>query len=333
MDPVSQVFQGFTAYQRTAALKGAIELDLFSAIAEGNATAEALATRCQASARGVRILCDCLAALGFLRKTGGRYALDPESGPLLDRRSPLYVGSAIRFLASPAVMQSFADVAGAVRKGGTVVDAGGATAPEHPMWVDFARAMAPLAGLAAQLLANLLDADAGRPWHVLDIAAGHGLFGITLAARNPRASVVALDWANVLTVAEENARAAGVADRFRTLPGSAFTLDYGRDYDLVLLTNFLHHFDEEACVAVLRKVHAALRPGGRAVTVEMIPDENRVTPPEAATFALVMLAGTPGGDAYPFSEFERMFHRAGFARSELHLLPPGFLRAVISYRE
>ena len=89
MDPVSQVFQGFTAYQRTAALKGAIELDLFSAIAEGNATAEALATRCQASARGVRILCDCLAALGFLRKTGGRYALDPESGPLLDRRSPL----------------------------------------------------------------------------------------------------------------------------------------------------------------------------------------------------------------------------------------------------
>ena len=333
MDPVARVFQGFTAYQLSAALKGAIELDLFSAIAEGNATAEALATRCQASTRGVRILCDCLAALGFLRKTGGRYALDPESGPLLDRRSPLYVGSAIRFLASPAVMQSFADVAGAVRKGGTVVDAGGATAPEHPMWVDFARAMAPLAGLAAQLLANLLDADAGRPWHVLDIAAGHGLFGITLAARNPRASVVALDWANVLTVAEENARAAGVADRFPTLPGSAFTLDYGRDYDLVLLTNFLHHFDEEACVAVLRKVHAALRPGGRAVTVEMISDENRVTPPEAATFALVMLAGTPGGDAYPFSEFERMFHRAGFARSELHPLPPGFLRAVISYRD
>src|SRR5712691_536068 len=333
MDPVSTVFRSFTAYQRTAALKGAIELDLFSAIAEGDATAEALAARIRASVRGVRILCDYLAALGFLRKTDGRYALDPESGPLLDRHSPLYVGSAIRFLASPVVMQSFADVAGAVRKGGTVVDAGGATAPEHPMWVDFARAMAPLAGLAAQLLANLLDADAGRPWHVLDIAAGHGLFGITLAARNPRASVVALDWANVLTVAEENARAAGVADRFRTLPGSAFTLDYGRDYDLVLLTNFLHHFDEEACVAVLRKVHSALRPGGRAVTVEMIPDENRVTPPEAATFALVMLAGTPGGDAYPFSEYERMFRRAGFARSELHPLPPAFQRGVIAYRD
>ncbi|HYV56086.1 MAG TPA: hypothetical protein VE911_01015, partial [Candidatus Nitrosopolaris sp.] len=78
--------------------------------------------------------------------------------------------------------------------------------------------------------------------------------------------------------------------------------------------------------------HAALRPGGRAVTVEMIPDENRVTPPDPAAFALVMLAGTPGGDAYPFSAYQRMFQRAGFARSELHPLPPSFFRTVISYR-
>ena len=332
MDPVSTIFQSFIAYQRTAAIKGAIELDLFRAVAEGSATAEAIAARCKASARGVRILCDYLTVLGFLRKTDDGYALDPDTGPLLDPRSPLYVGSAIRFLASPVIMQSFADIAATVRRGGTLMEAGGATEPENPMWVDFARAMAPLAGLTAQLLANQLDADAGPAWNVLDIAAGHGLFGITLAARNPRARVTALDWANVLAVADENAHAAGVADRFRKLPGSAFTVDYGRDYDLVLLTNFLHHFDEEGCLAVLRKVHAALRPGGRAVTVEMIPDENRVTPPDPAAFALVMLAGTPGGDAYPFSAYQRMFQRAGFARSELHPLPPSFFRTVISYR-
>src|SRR5947207_10387189 len=155
MDPVARVFQGFTAYQLSAALKGAIELDLFSAIAEGNATAEALATRCQASTRGVRILCDYLAAVGFLHKTDGRYTLDPESGPLLDRRSPPYVGSAIRFLASPVVMLSFADVAGAVRTGGTVVAAGGATPPEHAVSVAFARALARLPELGVELVALL----------------------------------------------------------------------------------------------------------------------------------------------------------------------------------
>src|SRR5207244_63205 len=87
-------------------------------------------------------------------------------------------------------------------------------APDHPMWVEFARSMAPLARLVAELLASLLDAAAGRPWKVLDIAAGHGLFGITLARYNPKAEIVAVDWKNVLAVAEENAHAAGIADRF-----------------------------------------------------------------------------------------------------------------------
>src|SRR5262249_21087748 len=165
MDPVSTIFQSFTAYQRTGALKGAIELDLFRAVAEGSATPETIAARCKASPRGVRILCDYLTVLGFLRKTDDGYALDPDTGPLLDPRSPLYVGSAIRFLASPIIMQSFADIAGTVRKGGTLMEAGGATEPENPMWVEFARAMAPLAGLTAPPLAHPLPPRSPPPPH------------------------------------------------------------------------------------------------------------------------------------------------------------------------
>jgi 2-polyprenyl-3-methyl-5-hydroxy-6-metoxy-1,4-benzoquinol methylase len=228
-------------------------------------------------------------------------------------------------------MENFANLTAAVRKGGA---AGGAEhlAPDHPMWVEFARSMAPLARFVALLLANLLEAPAGRPWKVLDIAAGHGLYGITLAEQNPKAEIVAVDWKNVLTVAEENARKAGLGSRYRTIPGSAFDVDYGTGYDLVLLTNILHHFDTAGCEALLRRVHAALKPGGRAVTIEMVPDESRVSPPDAASFALVMLAGTPGGDAYTFAEYERMFRNAGFARSELHELVPSPQRAVISHR-
>ena len=82
---------------------------------------------------------------------------------------------------------------------------------------------------------------------VLDIAAGHGLFGIEIAKANPKAEIVALDWENVLTVAKENAAAAGVSDRYQTIVGSAFDVD--RNYDLGLLTNFLHHFDTPTCEA------------------------------------------------------------------------------------
>ena len=331
-NPLATLFQTFTAYQRTGALKGAVDLDLFTAVAEGNETAAALAARCQAAERGVRILCDTLTALGFLHKHDGRYALDPVLGPFLDRRSPTYLGAAITFLASPMVREAFTDVAAAVRKGGTVLSEQGSVEAEHPIWVDFARAMAPIATLTAQLVANLLEDGAGRWRKVLDVAAGHGMFGITLAQRNPGVEVVALDWPKVLAVAEENARKAGVGDRLRRLPGDAFTVEWGRDYDLVLLPNFLHHFDPPTCEAVFRKAHAALVPGGRAVTVEFVPNENRVTPVEAATFALVMLTMTPGGDVYTFREYERMARNAGFARSELHELPPSPQQAVVSSR-
>jgi ubiquinone/menaquinone biosynthesis C-methylase UbiE len=228
--------------------------------------------------------------------------------------------------------EAFGGLAGAVRKGGIVAGEGGSIEPEHPVWVEFARSMAPMMALPAELNAGRLDAGAGHPWKVLDIAAGHGLFGIALAKQNPNAEIVALDWPHVLDVAQENARAAGVADRYRTMPGSAFEVDFGSGYDLVLLTNFLHHFDPATCEALLRKVHASLGPGGRAVTLEFVPNDDRVSPPQTAPFSLVMLATTPSGDAYTFAELERMFRSAGFSRSELHPLPPTPEQLLISHR-
>ena len=126
----------------------------------------------------------------------------------------------------------------------------------------------------------------------------------------------------MLEVAKENAQKAGVADGISTIEGSAFDVDFGSGYDLVLLTNFLHHFDPPTCETLLRKVRAALADGGRAVTLEFVPNEDRVTPPESAGFSMVMLAGTPSGDAYTFAELERMFANAGFSRSTIHPLPP-----------
>jgi ubiquinone/menaquinone biosynthesis C-methylase UbiE len=324
------LFASLTGYQRTGSLKAAIELDVFTAIAEGHDTVPALARRVQAAERGVRILCDTLVVIGFLTKRDGRYGLVAGGEVFLDRRSPAYMASAAEFVAAPELSLHFTRVADAVRKGGTVIPDEGSLAPEHPMWVQFARAMGPLAAFQAELVANVLEANTAPAWKVLDVAAGHGAFGIALAKRNPRAEIVALDWPNVLVVAEENARRAGVIDRFRKLPGSALDVDYGDGYDFVLLTNILHHFDPAGCERILAKVHRALKPGGRALTLEFVPNEDRVSPPEAATFSLVMLVTTPGGDAYTFAELERMCKRAGFAKSSLHELPPSFARLVIS---
>ena len=322
-------FETINSYQRTAALKAAIELGVFTAIAKGADTAQAIAQECGASERGTRILADFLVVIGFLTKQNNRYALTPDTAMFLNQLSPAYVGGAIEFLLSPMLTDGFKDLTEAVRKGGTAMSEEGTTAPEHPVWVKFARGMAPLAAFSAQSLAELVDKQIGKVRKVLDIAAGHGLYGITLARLNPDAQIVAQDWPNVLEVAKENAQKAGVADRYSTIGGSAFEVDFGSGYDIILLTNFLHHFDVPTCEKLLGKVHAALRDGGKAVTLEFVPNEDRVSPP-AAAFSLVMLGSTPSGDAYTFAEFDKMFHNAGFKRSEMHTLPGGINQVVIS---
>lgn len=323
-------FQTITAYQHSGALRGAIELDLFSAIAESGSTAAEVAQRCNATERGTRILCDYLTVLGFLTKQGDRYYLTSSSATFLNKNSPAYAGGAVEFLLSDHLTQGFANVAAAVRKGGSTYGADDATAPEHPMWLSFARGMGWLMMPAAQALAEMVQLDPARDTKVLDIAASHAVWGLSFAQRHPRALVVALDWAPVLQVARENAARMQLTGRFSTIEGSAFEVDFGRDYDLILLPNFLHHFDAPTCVQLLRKCHAALRQDGRVAIVEFVPNPDRVSPPEAATFSLVMLVSTEHGDAYTLAELEQMLEEAGFTAAEQSVLPPGVSTAVVA---
>jgi 2-polyprenyl-3-methyl-5-hydroxy-6-metoxy-1,4-benzoquinol methylase len=317
------VIETLMAHQRSAALTAAIELDLFRAIGEGPGDPAALARRCSVSERGVRILCDYLTITGILLKQENRYVHTPTSAAFLDPRSPACFASAAHFIGHPMMRAPYQRLSEIIRNGRTVLPGTGAVEPENPVWVEFARSMAPMMGaMAAPLGAIVLEGLSGE-LRVLDIAAGHGLFGIELAKQNSRARVVALDWAPVLEVAKSNAQKAGVADRYETISGSAFEVDYGGPYDIVLLTNFLHHFDSPTNVRLLRKVRAALHTGGRVAALEFVPNEDRVSPPIAAAFSLTMLAITPSGDAYTFSELESMCREAGFRQITSQPVPRG----------
>ena len=327
-----RIFQAANAFQLSQALISALELNVFSALAEGHTDAKQLALRCQASERGCRILCDFLTIHGLLTKNEDRWGLSPEAAMFLDRKSPAYLGDVMHFLNAPDMVRAYEGLSNAVRKGGTILNDQGTITPENPLWVNFARNMAPMMAGAAQDIAGLLGDGAGASWKVLDIAAGHGLFGIEIAKQNQQAQIVALDWAAVLEVAKENAERLGVIDRYRTIAGNAFEADLGGGYDLVLLTNFLHHFDRATCITLLKRCFAALKPGGRAITLEFIPNEDRITPPANAGFAMVMLVSTLAGDAYPFSMLESMFLEAGFASTEMKQLQHSPQRLLISQR-
>ena len=118
----------------------------------------------------------------------------------------------------------------------------------------------------------------------------------------------------------EHAGKMGVGGRHTVLAGDAFTANWGGGYDIALMTNFLHHFDIPTCTTLLKKVAAALKPGGRVAVLEFVPNDDRVSPPFAAAFAMQMLAGTPSGDAYTLAELTTMLKAAGFATVSGHPL-------------
>ncbi|SRR5579871_881072 len=326
----AKIFEVVNGVTRSMAFKAAVDNDLFTGIAEGSNTAPALATRAKLPERSTRILCDFLVTQEFLTKTGSAYALAPDLAPFLDRHSPAYLASVSEFMLAPMFLEATLHLGEAIKKGGVATEPDGTLSPEHPVWVNFARSMAPLTTISAPKLAALVVAKHPGECRVLDIAASHGLFGIAIAKSHPKAQIVAQDWANVLTVAKENAEKHGVPDRVRMLPGSAFDVDFGGPYEAILVTNFFHHFDKPTCEKLMRKFHAALAPDGHVATLEFVPNADRVTPPVQAAFSLTMLVSTPAGDAYTFDEYDQMFRAAGFRDSELHPLENGMQTILIT---
>jgi len=327
LEPVWQIM---TAFQLSHAFKAAVEIELFTKISEGNKTVATIAGATGSAEKGVRVLSDVLTVAGLLSKSGSEYSNTEAASFFLDKNSPAYVASAVEFIMGPTQMRGFLDLTNAVRNGGTTVTGDGSVDPESPMWVTFARAMAPLMYPAAEAIAANIGLPTDRKIKVLDIAAGHGLFGVTVAKHYPNAEVYAVDWANVLTVATENAEKFGVADRHHLLPGSAFDVEFGDGYDVILNTNFLHHFDKPTCEAFMKKLAGSLADGGKIMTLEFTPNDDRVSPPPQALFALIMLAATPGGDAYTFAELKEMCEGAGLTRNENIPLSPMPQNLIVS---
>lgn len=316
---LSVIVEALCAFQLTQALKGAIELDVFTHIAAGAVTPAAIAERAGASERGVRILCDYLTVRGLLGKQDGRYMCTPTTALFLDKRSPAYMGSIANFLAHDRIVERYRNIAGAVRKGGTATTS--TMTPNDPVWVEFARSMAPFIDIVAQQVAPLV-ATPGRAQKVLDIAAGHGLFGLRVAQANPSATIYGADWADVLTVAVENASAFGIGDRYHTIPGSAFDADLGNGYDLVLVPNFVHHFDAATNTAFLARLRRTMNTGGTLAVVEFVPNDDRISPSLPAAFSMQMLGATDSGEAFTWKDLDAMLAGAGFSNRRAQALEP-----------
>lgn len=241
-------WEALTAYQRSAAVKAGVDLGVFSALGDGPRSAGDLAALAGVAERGMRILCDCLTVYGLITKTDGRYCHTPPSAVFLDSRSPASLAPTVPFVLNDKTMQGSRLLTETIRQNRSALEAPLAGTEAHE-WVIYARTMQPMMAAAAEFMAGVI-LRGGTPAKVLDIAAGHGLFGIAVARLAPQCEIVALDFPNVLEVTTEHARAAGVA--ITLLPGSAFEVDLGTGLRRCAGAEFLpsfchrgqHRFDE-----------------------------------------------------------------------------------------
>jgi C-methyltransferase len=318
------VFEMMHAYKVTSVLRAGVELGVFDLLAQGPLDGSSVASALGLHPRGSRLLLNAIAAVGLAEQdSDGGFRLTPLADTFLVRNKPGYTGDMAKVIASSWEWEAMDRLADAVRKGGPVVGEHAET-PEFGYWRDFAAYAHAIAGPTAAKLAEVLQPFYSKRAVVtaLDMACGHGLYGYTLASRAGHARIWSLDWPNVIDVALGHARRLGVADRVTGLRGDMFEIDLGGPYDIVLITNVLHHFSAEKAEELLRRAAGVTVPGGKIAVVGFVGDDG---PPQASRqahmFALLMLVWTMHGEVHMTEDYQRMLAAAGYQDFMTYAVP------------
>lgn len=309
--PLMQLWFGFAP---SYVLHAAVELDVFSHIAAGNGTASEVARAARASERGTRMLLDALTGLDLLAKRDGRYDLTPLAAEYLVRGRPNY---AVGIVETGEPLASWHGLSESIRTG----------KPQRPVnqqaegerfFSVLVRSLHVFNREQGRRLAEALGAGRTRSGlHVLDVACGSGVWGIAFAEADPRSRVTAQDFPGLLGLTREYAQRHGVEGQYEFLPGDLNDVDLGASrFDAAILGHIVHSEGEKASRALLRRVHRALKPGGRVAVLDMVPNDERTGPPFPLFFALNMLVQTTQGDTYTLAEYTRWLNEAGFTTVE-----------------
>jgi SAM-dependent methyltransferase len=306
-------------------LQAAVTLGLFDRLDTAGRSAAAIAGAAGTDARATELLLNALVAMRLVRKDGDLFKETAVSKTYLTRASPTSYACLVRFDAW--LWSLWGELAETVRTGEPARDPDMfQSSPEDTE--RFIEAMASIVQARgdARVLADTLDLGGVR--RLLDVGAGPGTYAIELCRRHPELRATIFDLPGTLAITRRHVDASGVADRIELVAG-----DYLRDplpggHDLVFLSNVVHGENEDTNRALMRKIHAALPPGGRLMIKDHVTDESGTSPAPAAIFSIAMLLFTRGRD-YAFAEIRDWLAAAGFTRVEADVLPPGLISMLV----
>jgi SAM-dependent methyltransferase len=307
-----RIMQMAWGYAPPLILEAALRHHVFDVLDNGPKTLGEVQAETGASARGLSAILNALVGLNFLQKdSAGRFALAPESAAFLVSTKPGFQGGLIRHC-SEQLIPNWLHLNEIVATGKPALsvnkeESGGA------FFERFVEDIFPMSYPSAQALAGALNLDgAGSAVRVLDLAAGSGVWGIALAQRSERVHVTAVDWPEVIPVTRKIAGRFGLSPRFQFVEGDLRDADFGHNHNIATLGHILHSEGEERSRGLLRRVFAALAPGGTIAIAEFLVNDGRTEPPVGLIFAVNMLVNTDKGDTFSFEEISGWLSDAGF---------------------
>jgi SAM-dependent methyltransferase len=319
------------AYRQSAILIAACDFGVFTHLASGPLTAEALAQHCQVPVRGLQRLLNACVVLDLLEKEGETYQITPIAETFLVKGKPGYMGNFIGF--GLEHYEAWGRLIQAIREDCPVnphsAEALHTLPPERLR--GYVESLYDLGKHQAVLLAELIDLAPTR--QMLDIAGGSGIYAMTFAQRQPQLHATVLDLPPIIPFTQTIIAQHGMEAQVAVRPGNYVHDDFGRDYDLILLSNVLQTEAPKICQRLLQKVFEALAPGGQLLVHGVMPHPDRVSPPQPALFQLQMLLSFPEGDAHPAEEICAWSAAVGFEALDVKRLPAPAMGSLVYGRK
>ncbi len=308
-----RIMQLAWSYAAPLILESAIRTGVFDTLDESPKTLEQVHTATGASTRGLAAIMNALCGLEFLDcDNNGRYSLTPESAAFLVRSKPSFMGGLILHT-SGQIIPKWLHLNEIVRTGKPMA-AVNQQETGAEFFQQFVADIFPMSYAPAQTLAAELKLGSAR---VLDLAAGSGVWGISLAQSSPQVEVTAVDWPGVLPVTKKTVARFGLEDRFTFIAGDLLSANFGSSYNVATLGHILHSEGEARSHALLEKVFTALAPGGTIAIAEFLVNPDHKGPVTGLLFAVNMLVNTDEGNTWSFEEISAWLKQAGYINPRL----------------
>jgi hypothetical protein len=320
------ILQTGLAFWASKTLLSAVEMEVFTELAKGPETLDALTGRLGLHARSSRDFLDTLVALGFLERTNGAYANTPSTDLFLDKHKPSYIGGILE-MANQRLFHHWGHLTTALRTGERQSEAAGSERETFAaLYADparlkgFLRAMTGISHGANMVIA------AKFPWEQYNSAAdcgtAQGDLIVQVALKNPHIFGTGFDLPEVAPIFEEYVEANGVTSRVRFQGGSFFS-DPLPKADVILMGHILHDWNLEEKKMLVRKAYEAIPEGGAFIAYDALIDDDRSKNAFGLLMSLNMLIETPGGFDYTGADCIGWMKEAGFCETRVeHLVGP-----------